>query len=311
MRAIILGKGLIGKVHSKALSNLGVDHKFLRSNDKALDPDMDLFGLDQLTKYDPTFGIISSPTSLHIEHAIILAKKGIHLFIEKPLSNHKKGWDELVSVVKSARVSSYVAYVLRFHPALIYIKDEVLPFHRPLRCAIDLSNHLPAWNRTGAVHDSYSAYLEQGGGVLFDLSHELDYVTYLFGGVRFDKIELSRIGRVTVNAPDYFLGTFMNDEIKGTIRLDYFSHEAHRTLRIDFEDFTLFLEMREMRIRRYEGRELVDEVNFSKSFDDLYRDQLSYFMQNIDGKIFNNLFEAEELMNTLIDLHQNFPNERL
>ena len=38
---------------------------------------------------------------------------------------------------------------------------------------------LPDWRKNIAYSKSYSSIKKQGGGVLLDLSHELDYATYL------------------------------------------------------------------------------------------------------------------------------------
>ena len=40
------------------------------------------------------------------------------------------------------------------------------------------------WRPKQDYHTSYSAYKNKGGGVLLDLSHELDYATWIFGSLK-------------------------------------------------------------------------------------------------------------------------------
>ena len=61
------------------------DVKFPNKNIKIVN------SLNNALKEKPTIGFITNETSYHIPVAIKLAKAGLHLFIEKPLSNSTNG----------------------------------------------------------------------------------------------------------------------------------------------------------------------------------------------------------------------------
>ncbi len=91
MKILVVGYGSIGKRHvtnlldnSKAeiiICTKRKDLKFLGKNVIVVN------SIDKALKENPTIGFITNETSYHIPTAIKLAKAGLDLFIEKPLSN--------------------------------------------------------------------------------------------------------------------------------------------------------------------------------------------------------------------------------
>ena len=54
--------------------------------------------------------------------AIECAKKGCHLFIEKPLSNSLKNFERLEKIALRKKIKVMVGYNMRLHPLMIKIK---------------------------------------------------------------------------------------------------------------------------------------------------------------------------------------------
>ena len=42
-------------------------------------------------------------------------------------------------------------------------------------------SYLPSWRKNIIYNKSYSSDKKKGGGVLLDLSHEIDYITWILG----------------------------------------------------------------------------------------------------------------------------------
>ena len=76
-------------------------------------------------KYNFYAIIICSPTSMHLKQAINSLNLGAHVFIEKPLSNSHIGIVQLKNKILKTKKFVFVAYMLRFHPLLIYVKKIV------------------------------------------------------------------------------------------------------------------------------------------------------------------------------------------
>ncbi len=75
----------------------------------------------------------------------------------------------------------YVGYNLRFHPVIKRLQ-ELLEGQKIINAVVYAGQYLPDWRLGTEYQNSYSARRTDGGGVLRDLSHELDYLQLLFNG---------------------------------------------------------------------------------------------------------------------------------
>ena len=74
----------------------------------------------------------------------------------------------------------FVAYNFRFHPVLNYLRKE-LKDQQVISTNIYCGQYLPGWRPNTDYRKCYSSSKKEGGGVLRDLSHEIDYAIWLFG----------------------------------------------------------------------------------------------------------------------------------
>jgi hypothetical protein len=113
-------------------------------------------------------------------------KAGVHLLIEKPLSNSSEGIDSLLELETNTAAVCLMGYVLRHDPcAGVFRKllnDGRLGQH--IHARIECASYLPEWRPDQSYKKSVSALAELGGGVLLELSHELDYIVWLLGDIR-------------------------------------------------------------------------------------------------------------------------------
>lgn len=175
MRALVVGYGSIGARHARLLTELGC-HTAAVSKRKVDFPvifhDLEIALEAEL----PEYVIIANETNQHQNTLLTLVKhayKGIVL-IEKPLFNH------FVELPPHSFKKVFVAYNLRFHPAIQRLK-KMLEYERVLSVLVYVGQYLPEWHPNSDYRACYSASAEQGGGVLRDLSHELDYLIWMLG----------------------------------------------------------------------------------------------------------------------------------
>ncbi len=84
-------------------------------------------------------------------------------------------------IPKNKFLNLFVGYNLRHHPALQYLK-MIFVDQSVLSVQAYAGQYLPNWRQNTDYRNSYSASRVSGGGVIRDLSHELDFLTWLFGG---------------------------------------------------------------------------------------------------------------------------------
>jgi len=194
MRVLVVGLGSIGRRHIKNLKAVdrSLEVALLRQRSKSRDMG-DVGGLLTQVFFDeqkalawkPQVVVIANPAPLHIATAMRFAQAGAHLFIEKPLSVSLKGIDRLQALCRRKKLVVMVGYVLRFAPPLTAVK-KVLDqgrIGRLLSVQASVGRYLPAW-RKGDYRTQVTARRKLGGGVILELSHELDYVRWLAGEVK-------------------------------------------------------------------------------------------------------------------------------
>jgi CMP-N,N'-diacetyllegionaminic acid synthase len=185
-----------------------------------------------IKKYD--YFLIASETKKHYEQLCWLNERveNKKIFCEKPLFEE---WYELPTI----RNEVYVGYVLRFHPALQKMK-ALLAGQQVLNANIACGSYLPNWRTNIDYRASYSAKKTEGGGVLLDLSHELDYCAWLTGDLIDIKSYQAKVSDLEIDSDDLVsLVGKTNQNVMINLVMDYFSKSAHRLIRTNTNDFTL------------------------------------------------------------------------
>ena len=124
----------------------------------------------------PGYAVIATETSQHAESLRQLAEADFRgsVLVEKPLFAHSAPAPDYPFA------SLVVGYNLRFHPVMTAFAER-LGGRQAITVSAYVGQDLRDW-RPGRDHrTTASATREAGGGVLRDLSHELDYLLWLFG----------------------------------------------------------------------------------------------------------------------------------
>ncbi len=305
MKIVFFGLGSIGQRHAKILlENYSHDLFAFRSgvnNEKNNLDIKELHSWKEVEKLKPDIAFITNPTYLHIETAIKCAKIGCKLFIEKPIDKNLDGLDDLLKIVKENNIVSYIAYNLRFHPVILDLK-RCLEDKKPLYVRVVSTSYLPFWRLADDYLKSYSANTNMGGGVILDLSHELDYVSYLFDGTKGISGNFGRVSEITVDAEDYADMLLTTGFCPVNIHIDFLSHFNQRYIQIDFNDLTIVADLLNAEIKEYKKGSLINTKKLDYDKGQEYRDQIRYFFDHLkDQKMMNNLTEASHLFRKIVE----------
>ena len=175
-RALIIGLGSIGRRHQALLTDLGCA---VVACTRHAQPDLPCYeDLDlALRENRPQFIVVANPTADHETtlHRLAELAPTARVLVEKPLCSNVP---TLLPAGLTERIA--VGYNLRFHPAVLALRTA-LRDEQPVSAQLYAGQHLPDWRPGRDYRTSYSASAAQGGGVLRDLSHELDLGLWLFG----------------------------------------------------------------------------------------------------------------------------------
>ena len=185
MKVLVVGTGSIGRRHTANLQALGADVSTYSYGGIRLKGVKSVMDLDLALQSDFDAVVVANNTNEHMDVSMKAALKGKHLFIEKPLATNLKGSEFLYEIAQRMGLVVEVGFMLRTHPNLIWIKqalaDGVLGDLMYIYAAV--GQWLPDWRPNSDYRTSYSAYRARGGGVIYDLIHELDLVYWLAGEV--------------------------------------------------------------------------------------------------------------------------------
>jgi CMP-N,N'-diacetyllegionaminic acid synthase len=235
---LLIGYGSIGKRHEEVLLSFQDSETIDIVTKQSLNSKITyrtLQEVEKLESYD--YFIIASETNKHYEQLKYLDDRvqNKRIFCEKPLFEKYKD----LNIINN---SVYVGYVLRFHPLLEKLK-ELLSNDTILNINVQCGQYLPTWRPDSDYRESYSAKQEEGGGVLLDLSHEIDYVQYLCGKMIEIKSYQVKVSDLKINSDD--LTTFIGKTEKSVlvnVSIDYISKITHRRMILNTLNYTYELD---------------------------------------------------------------------
>ncbi len=241
-RVLIVGLGSIGKRHLRLARELlpAADIRVLRHHPSNEIPEFAngcFFDIEAALSFLPQIAVIACPAPFHLATAQPLAEAGVHLLIEKPLSTSVEGVVRLLNTCNDQRTVLLTAYNLRFLPSLQryreLIGEGVIGKVLSVRC--EIGQYLPSWRPESDYRLGVTASKELGGGALLELSHEIDYLRWIFGEVEWVNSSLSRQSALEINVEDTvhlimgFAPQADKQQVIGSLNLDLIRHDTTRS----------------------------------------------------------------------------------
>ena len=287
MKIAFIGLGSIAQKHIKAIKKIDSKANLFAVRSKKNSPlfnGIENISFVNLASFDLDAIIISNPSVYHKQYIIDLAPLGIPIMVEKPICISIDQWIELNQLAKNPHPIIYCAFNLRFHPLIQFLKSYLK--EKPDKIYEVNSycgSYLPLWRPQIDYKNSYSAKSDLGGGVQFDLIHEIDYINFIFGQPIETQKQYRKLSHLKIDSFDYahFNLTYQNFSV--SITLNYFRKDPKRTLEIVRENDTLLLNFIDDKLVNLNtGRVLIDAKN--KGMELSYLNQMKYFISIIKKK---------------------------
>ena len=300
-KVLIVGLGSIGKRHARLLRDLYPKIEIIalrRESSKPIDlhvfgVDKVVFSIDQAIASEPDFAIIANPSSLHLKVSSALLASNIHLLIEKPMTSSMRDARKLADLSIKSKSKVMIGYNLRFEPSLIALK-KVLDSGKVgevFSIRAEVGQNLLDWRPNSDYKKDVSANKLLGGGVLLELSHELDYLCWLFGNPDWISAFKDTRSNLQIDVEDLALihmgflfeqgGT--RRETFCSLNMDFIRHDRKRTCYIIGERGTLKWDGINNNVRFFSAKYKVWEelATFESNRDFSFRQELSHFVSCI------------------------------
>ena len=245
---------------------------------------------EAIISLNPNYVIIANETSEHLKTLQELQKHKIEkIFIEKPIfSNIKNDF-------KIPHNPIFVGYNLRFHPLLVKLTKEI-GRQKVLSVDAKVGSYLPHWRKGIDYRKNYSTKLSLGGGVLRDLSHEIDYLIWIFGNVK----KLIALGghysSLSGDSDDLYKLILKMDKCEVvSVSLDYLNRLHQRELTVITEDNSYHVDLTKNILSSSSSNDYV-----LKNYDNkkTYYDQHIDIIQN-EGKMTCKLKEGLKVLEVI------------
>ena len=303
LKVLVIGCGSIGHRHHAIIQGMGATVKTLSRRQNV--GDFQNLGQALEEKFDLI--VIANETSLHLETLCQIQEHDFqgNIFVEKPLAISTQD----ISVIRHPN-RIWVGYNLRFHPAVLKLKtllksQKKLPYYAYFHAGQALST----W-RQGRNHlETYSAVKHLGGGVLSDLSHEIDLAHWLFGSWLSVKSSVKKCSNQTLDSED--LAVILAQSEQGplvTININYLDVLPIRFIQLSIENQNIKVNLVESTIDNNNELEKFSD-GMIESYKNMWHEMLAV-CNGAPRHSLCNFSEGRHVLQSIEDIRSNMIEEK-
>jgi predicted dehydrogenase len=303
MKFLILGCGSIGERHISNLVNL-VPSKTIYCYDPIAEQlkRIKKYHVNILSELPASFSdfscvFICTPPNTHVKLATLVLKSKSNVFIEKPLSIDFKGIKTLQTLVKQNKLLAFVGYNLRFHSGLVKVKKliEKETLGHVIHAHAYYGQYLPDWRPNQNYKKNYSFLKKLGGNIIFDSSHEINYVSWIFGkptSVVSSAIESNFLKTNVIALTDSTFSYSKNQMV--SIHLDMIRRKYKRSLEILCEYGIIKWNLKNKKITIFDIRKSKPSViHINEDVNQMYVKEIKHVIECIKKHKKSNLISLE------------------
>lgn len=272
-KILIIGRGSISSKHILALKLISKKFEIINISSRK-------FNNNYAKQNFFDIIVICSPSSFHYKHMQIVEQNfnNIKVLIEKPL------FDKFYKIKTKVKNKYFVGYNLRFHPVINYLKKKI---SNKKIFSINIISHsfLPSWRKKNYTR-SVSARKKLGGGILLELSHELDYLRWIFKNISILNVFNRKISNLKINTDDILnISGKIRKKIFFNLNSNFFSRINNRSIKIDGMNFSINANLIKNKIEVNSGQrkfiKKFSKFNILNTYKDQYLDIFSNKNKNV------------------------------
>ncbi len=254
MNILLIGSGSIGKRHATNLLEQIADAKFyILKHQRQSDPFAESISAEIIHSWNDVpsnidLAILANPSACHANHIEKIIENRIPAYLEKPLVTTRADLNRIRSVLSNDdyQQPTMMGCNLRYLPSIQKIKASLErgDIGQCCRALFEVGQYLPLWREGQDYRASYSANPDLGGGVIFDLSHELDLTRFILGDLEVMSSQTGHLSHLEIKSEDTAVihlarpqGPFVS------VHLDYVSRVTTRNIKLVGDQGTLIWDL--------------------------------------------------------------------
>jgi predicted dehydrogenase len=189
--------------------------------------------IDIAKKFSLNLTLICSPVTSHLFYAKIFMDLNSNIFIEKPVANNVNQLQNFIQKIKKKKITILDGYNLRFDKPLIFFKNKILKnIQGKILCVkSEVGQYLPDWRKKN-YSVSVSAKKKLDGGVINELSYDLDLIFMLFKSIKFVSAKNYKLSKLKINTEDtchvVLKSKTRNNSFFIFVHMDFYRHDRTR-----------------------------------------------------------------------------------
>ena len=237
VKVAVVGAGSIGQRHQRLLQELGHEVVVVSKSSKSAKYKS---LTDALAQENFEYVVLASKTSQHFADLRVLIEKNFvgSVLVEKPI------FDRSEKLKPNHFKFLAVGYNLRFHPAIIWLQETLPQLGAVSSVNFYVGQYLPTWRPDSDYRNSSSAKTDSGGGVLRDLSHELDLVQYIFGDWKKITAIGGKFSDLEIETDDTFSILLQTDRCSAvSVQMNYSDRLRQRLINVNGNNGTIQIDL--------------------------------------------------------------------
>lgn len=304
-KALIIGTGSIAKKHvinlhalkyktyiySSTKNKINLENKKVELNY--------IYDLKNLKDYD--FAILANSTNKHINILNYLVDNKIHTYCEKPINNKIFNHNSLRKKIVKKKILVFIGFQLLQHKIIKYLKKKI-DKKRILSFNFEVGHDLTKWRTGKQGKNRYFMNQSKGGGVIFELIHEVNLIQNLIGKIDYVKT-LKKKSNKKNNFEDLAVSVIKIKNIIGSLNQDMVSPVYYRKIKILTKKKLFIFDMANNTLQI---NDKIIKINNSKdSYQNLLKKNLQFFIRLIKKKDTNMKYFDQSIndLKTAIKMH--------
>jgi predicted dehydrogenase len=294
MTFLVIGCGSIGQRHVRNLRSVGIDVIACDPNPARRDEVTKRYGIRVFESLDAAFdqrldaAYVCSPSNTHVPIAMQAARRGLHLFIEKPLSHSLEGLEDLQREVENRGLVVLVGCNMLFLGTLVRVKQALdeRRIGNVVSARGQVGYYLPYWHPHEDYRKRYSANSGLGGGVILDSIHEVGMIRWLLGEVAEIFCFCGKLSGLEIDTED--TAEMLLKMRAGQLvhfHFDYLQRSYRRSLELVGEDGVIVWDYIARIVEVYDREDYHRHMyreNINADLNQMYLDQMAHFLRCLE-----------------------------